>query len=116
MKLSRLVCTIFIVVFGIFSLVLFSSTGVAGGPRCFMHGVLMPGSKSEKPSVDDMIRLRFDANSKEGCEKMMISYCVYNIQMQGYSPEKMAGSFKADTDADEEFKYTFSSDCGLQSE
>ena len=96
---------------------IFSSPANSGNSRCFLHGVLVAAKdREEKKSITDMIRLNFEADVKEKCERVMTSYCNYNVQMKGYSPIKLNGSFKPDTDGRDEFKYSFSSECKIQAD
>lgn len=86
----------------------------AGSAKCFLHGIITPGSgTTEKASVSDMIRMRFDADDKAKCELMMKSYCQHNVREKHYSPTRLKGSFKPDTEKTEEFSYTFDSKCKL---
>lgn len=93
---------------------LFSPSAQAGVAKCFLHGIITPGTgNSEKPSVSDMIRMHFDADNKLKCEAMLKAYCQYNVKEKDYSPTRLKGSFKADVEKTEEFSYTFDSKCKL---
>jgi len=108
---------IFILASSVFLSSFFSTSASSGSPRCFLHGVLVAAAgNEEKPSLSDMIRLNFDADNKEKCERIMTSYCNYSVKDKNYSPVRIKGSFKPNGEGAEEFRYSFSQDCTLQSE
>ena len=101
--------------------VFLSSLAAQAAPaRCFMHGIMVPKLENkEKTSLSDMIRLHFDVSSKDDqakCEQMMESYCVHNIKNKDYSPVRLKGSFKPDSDKSEETTYKFTENCKLESD
>jgi hypothetical protein len=92
----------------------FFSPARPSAPHCYLHGILVPERESaEKPSITDMIRLHFDADSKEKCERMMASYCYANVKTRGYLPTRLVGVYKPDYDGREETKYRLSPECTL---
>lgn len=109
--LTRKICLVLLAV-----LALASGNASAGGPRCFLHGIITPDSAMEKSSVSDMIRLHFDAKDKAKCELMMTAYCKYNVQEKEYSPTRLKGSFKPDVEKTEENIYKFTAKCKLISD
>jgi hypothetical protein len=91
-----------------------SPPAFAASAKCFLHGLISPSSGNlEKSSVSDMIRMRFDADNQPKCEKMLKAYCQYNVKEKNYSPSRLKGSFKPDTEKTEEVKYTFDAKCKL---
>ncbi len=96
------------------ALALLSQTAQAGGPRCFLHGIVTPTYENkEKTSLSDMIRMHFDADNKAKCEQMMTAYCQYNIREKGYSPTRLKASFKPDMDKSEEYNYSLKENCKI---
>ena len=97
---------------------LFSShSALAGGTRCFVHGVITPiYENKEKTSLSDMLRLNFDADTRAKCEQMMSAYCQYNIKDKNYSPTRLTAYFKADMDKSETINYTFSEKCKIKAD
>lgn len=96
---------------------LLSSAAFAGPPKCFMHGIISPvGENKEKPSLSDMIRLHFDATEKAKCEQMMSAYCQYNVKDKSYSAARLKGVFSPDTDKAEEYNYTYTDKCKIQTD
>ena len=97
-----------------------SLSAQAGPPRCFMHGIMTPKLENKaKTSLSDMIRLHFDITNPDDqakCEQMMESYCINNIKKKDYSPVRLKGSFKPDTDKSEETSYKFTETCKLESD
>jgi hypothetical protein len=94
-----------------------TSFATPGKPRCYVHGYIVPsGQRDEKVTLTDMVRLNFEADSKEGCEQLMARYCGNNVKSEGYLPTKIEGSFKPDRQGTEELRYRFTQDCSLQSE
>jgi hypothetical protein len=84
----------------------------AGDSRCFLHGTIVPNEDNdEKPSMFDMIRMRFDADNKSKCEKMLFSYCYNNVMLKKYLANRLKGSFKPDMDKKEEYRYHFDKKC-----
>lgn len=88
---------------------------LAGAPRCYLHGIIIP-ENGEKKSMSDMIRMHFDANNKAKCELMLKSYCDNHIYRKDYSPVRLKASFKADVDKPAETAYTFNRKCKLLNE
>lgn len=96
---------------------LFTPKAEAGPAKCFMHGIITPtGENTEKSSLSDMIRLHFDANEKAKCEQMMSAYCQYNVKNKNYSPARLKGTFMPDTEKSEEYSYTYSDKCKVQTD
>ena len=96
------------------ALLFLASPAFAGSPKCFLHGIISPSSGNlEKPSVSDMIRMRFDADTQLKCEQMLKAYCQYNVKEKNYSPTRLKGSFKLDMEKTEEVKYTYDAKCKL---
>jgi hypothetical protein len=94
------------------ALLAFSAPAWAGGPRCYLHGIIVP-ENGDKASISDMIRMHFDADNKHKCELMMKNYCQYNIYEKDYSPVRLKGSFKPDASKPEETVYHFDRKCKL---
>lgn len=95
-----------------FALWALSAPAWGAGPRCYLHGIIVP-ENGEKTSLSDMIRMHFDADNKPKCELMLKNYCQYNIYEKDYSPVRLKGSFKPDVKKRKEFVYHFDRKCKL---
>ena len=94
-----------------------------GNSKCFLSGSIRPlqNSSSRKGfrSLENRIRLNFDANDAQTCERYLKSYCQNNILGRGDIPEKITAYFRpARTIASEEDRkpthtYTITENCKL---
>lgn len=100
------------------------SFGTEGGnSKCFLTGNIRPLQQSPAKKgflgLDNRIRLTFDANDAQTCERYLKSYCQNNILGRGDVPVKLTAYFRpARTIASEEDRkpthnYTITENCKL---
>lgn len=86
----------------------------AGDSRCYLQGTVSAvGANEAKPSITDMLRMKFDADNRAKCEEMLKSYCFYQLKEKDFSPVKLKASWKPDLDKKEEYTYSFNAKCKL---
>ena len=66
--------------------------------KCFLSGTIRPlnaaDSKMGFQSLENRIRMNFDANDPQTCERYIKSYCQNNIIGRGDVPMKLSGYFR----------------------
>src|SRR3990167_5932418 len=70
----------------------------SGNAKCFLSGSIRPLNagtvKKGFQSLENRLRLSFDANDPQTCERYIKSYCQNNILGKGDIPVKLAGYFR----------------------
>ncbi|NUM88736.1 MAG: hypothetical protein HUU37_06000 [Bdellovibrionales bacterium] len=82
--------------------------------QCYLHGIVRAKDESKKPELSDMIRMRFDADSRDKCKRMLDAYCRYNIRDRGYLAGTLEAYWRPDVNDDsdsDKVTFTFTDKC-----
>lgn len=80
--------------------------------QCYLHGIVKPKDDNKKGELSDMIRMRFDADSRDKCKRMIDSYCRYNVRDKGYLAGTLAAYWRPDVEnPDDKVSFSFSDNC-----
>jgi hypothetical protein len=90
-----------------------------GATRCFLHGSIESTVYTSKRNlasggnsqVSDLIRLQMDATTPEYCEKIVSSYCRYNILDKQYVPRTVKAYFRNDEKPAENVDFAINKKC-----
>lgn len=101
----------------------FGLGGTSGNAKCYLSGTIRPlnagSSKKGFQSLENRLRLSFDANGPQICERYIKSYCHNNILGRGDIPVKLTGYFRparelaTEDDKKPTHTYTVTENCKL---
>lgn len=85
-------------------------------PRCYLTGMIestnFSGTKKNS-GVTNMIRMRFEAGDSKQCEKMLSSYCRYNVLDKQYVPRTLKASFVDEAKKDSKVDFEIDKKCNI---